>query len=144
MSNYIVIDSIIFIVSNLILGIYVFKNKKLNLKEKIAYTIFFIILNSSYNIMMKTVHDYNKVIPRTFIYREKLIGSFTLLDIVCILFIIVNIKYFFRIIKNKFIFVHVIRCVGLYIIGVISFLWFNGYWMDNGNRFLKSSKGWVY
>ena len=67
-----------------------------------------------------------------------------MLDIICIVFIICNIKYLFNIIKNKFVFVHVIRCVGLYIIGVVSFFWFSGYWMDNGNRFLTISKGWVY
>lgn len=145
MTSYVLIDSVIFILSNIILGIYVFKNKKLELKEKIAYTIFFIILNSSFNIMLKPIHDYNKVIPRTFIYRQKLIWKFSILDIICILYILVNIKFLFKNIReNKFILSHIIRAAGIYIIGTISFLIFKGYWIDNGNRFLIVSKGWVY
>ncbi len=145
MTSYILIDSVIFILSNIILGIYVFKNKKLELKEKIAYTIFFIILNSSFNIMLKPVHDYNKVIPRTFIYRQKLIWKFSILDIICVVYILINIKFLLKNIRdNKLVLACVIRDLGLYIIGTISFLILKGYFMDNGNRFFITSKGWVY
>lgn len=145
MSSYILIDSVIFFISNIILGIYVFRNKKINIKEKIAYTIFFIILNSSFNIMMKKVHEYNLAIPRTYIYRQKLIGPLSGLDIICMIYIILNFKYMINvIIKNKIVFLHVLRCVGVYLIGTIAFIIFEGYWMDNGNRFFMVSKGWIY
>lgn len=145
MEDYVFTDTIIFFISNIILAIYVFKNKKLDRKEKIAYTIFFIILNSSFNIMMKKIHNYNMAIPRTYIYRKKLVGPISALDIICIFFIIINLKYLFNIIKkDKLVFIHLIRCAGIYIIGTISFLIFKGYWMDNGNDFLMNSKGWVY
>ncbi len=144
MNNYITVDSIIFIISNLLLAIYVFKNKNLNFKEKIAYTIFFIILNSSYNIMFVRIHQNNTVIPRTYIYKKKFIGPLTLLDIICLGFIFMNLKRFFIIIKDKFIAAHIIRALGIYILGTFAFIIFNGYWLDNGNRFLIVSKGWVY
>lgn len=145
MNNYILIDSVIFFISNIILGIYVFKNKKINIKEKIAYTIFFIILNSSFNIMMKKVHEYNLAIPRTYIYRKKLIGPLSILDIICMIYILLNFKYMINvIIKNKIVFLHALRCAGVYLIGTIAFIIFEGYWMDSGNRFLIVSKGWVY
>lgn len=143
--DYITIDSIIFIVSNLLLGIYAFTNKQLKLKEKIAYTIFFMILNSSFNIMIKSVHEYNTVIPRTYIYRQKFVSYFSLLDIICVLFIIFNIKSLSNIVNsNKLVFVHILRAMGLYFLGTISFLFMQGYWMDGGNNFLTTSKGWVY
>ena len=103
MNNYVTIDTIIFIVSNFVLGMYVFKHKELKLKEKIAYTLFFIIINSSYNIMFVKIHENNTVIARDYIYRAKFIGPFTLLDIICIIFICINIKQFITILKNKFI-----------------------------------------
>lgn len=145
MENYVFIDSIIFFVSNIILAIYVFENKELNRKEKIAYTLFFIILNSSFNIMMKKIHNYNTVIPRTYIYRKKIIGPISALDIICIFFIMINLKYLFNIVrKDKLVFIQMLRCAGIYIIGTISFFILKGYWMDSGNNFLITSKGWIY
>ena len=82
LKNYIILDSLIFFLSSFILVYYVSKQKNLNFKEKIAFSIFFIILNSSYNIMIKSIHDYNVSIPRTFLYRFKILGPFSILDFV--------------------------------------------------------------
>lgn len=139
------IDSLFFIISNFFLLFYIMKNKKLNFKEKICYFLFFVLLNSSYNIMIKRVHDYNLIIPRTFIYRHKILGPFSILDFFCIFIILKNIKLLFSIIfKNKIIFLSFTRDIVIYIISTISFLLVAGYWLDGGSNFLSASKGFVY
>ncbi len=145
MSNYVLIDTIIFIISNIILAIYFFNNKKLNIKEKIVYTIFFIVLNSSYNIMFVNIHQYNKVIARTAIWKAKFIGFLTIPDIICIIILFFNLKTLLTsILKNKILRIFAMRDIVLYILGMFSFLWMSGYWMDNGRTFMTTSKCWIY
>lgn len=145
MSNYVLIDTIIFIISNIILAIYFFNNKKLNIKEKIVYTIFFIVLNSSYNIMFVNIHQYNKVIARTAIWKAKFIGFLTIPDIICIIILLFNLKTLLNsILKNKILRIFAMRDIVSYILGMFSFLWMSGYWMDNGRTFMTTSKCWIY
>lgn len=145
LKNYIILDSLIFFLSSFILVYYVSKQKNLNFKEKIAFSIFFIILNSSYNIMIKSIHDYNVSIPRTFLYRFKILGPFSILDFVSIFIILKNICFLFKkIFSNKILLLYCVRDFGIYLIGGLSFLIFKGYWIDSGNKFFIVTKGIVY
>lgn len=119
--------------------------KKLSLKEKVCYCILFLIFNSSYNIMIKRVHDFNLIIPRTFLYFAEIIGPFTFLDIILIVFDFINFPYFINLItKYKLLFLFFIKDISIYVIGLLMYFFNEGYWMDSGSSFLSQTKGWVY
>lgn len=95
--------------------------------------------------MFVNIHQYNKVIARTAIWKAKFIGSITILDVICIFIIILNIKFLLNnILKHKILRTCAIRDVVIYIIGMFSFFWMSGYWMDSGRTFLIISKSWIY
>ncbi|MFN2994119.1 hypothetical protein ACOMDM_07695 [Serratia plymuthica] len=85
MAGLIFIDSIVFFVFLAIAIFILFRFKRIN---KISKSFFFLLLfyvvcsYSSYNMMVKPIHDYNMAIARTFIFHFKVIGPLAPLDIV--------------------------------------------------------------
>lgn len=85
MAGLIFIDSIVFFVFLSIAIFILFRFKRIN---NISKSFFFLILfyvvcsYSSYNMMVKPIHDYNMAIARTFIFHFKVIGPLAPLDIV--------------------------------------------------------------
>lgn len=63
------LDTLIFLGINLIFIFFIAK-KNINIKSKIVYFLIFLTFNSSYNIMIKRIHDFNLGIPRNFIYID--------------------------------------------------------------------------
>ncbi|WP_199635218.1 hypothetical protein JEM67_08630 [Serratia sp. PAMC26656] len=85
MAGLIFIDSIVFFVFLSIAIFILFRFKRIN---SISKSFFFLLLfyvvcsYSSYNMMVKPIHDYNMAIARTFIFHFKVIGPLAPLDIV--------------------------------------------------------------
>lgn len=140
----ILIDSIIFCLVNIYIIFWVLL-KKISRKDKLYYIIFFIILNSSYNMMVKPVHDYNLNIARTFIWRYKVIASLSIFDIIFLIFFIINLKDTVKYFKeSKLSMLIYSREIIIVIFGVISFVINKGYAIDSGSRFLIECKSILY
>lgn len=88
MGSLIILDSIVFFITLIIGFLYVWRfNKKNNIGYSFLVLMFFYIIcsYSSYNIMVKPIHDYNLAIPRTFIFHFKVFGPLVPLDILSVL-----------------------------------------------------------
>lgn len=88
MGSLIFADSIVFFISLVVSFLYVWRfNKNYKLGGAFLFLMFFYIIcsYSSYNIMVKPIHDYNLAIPRTFIFHYKVFGPLAPLDILCVL-----------------------------------------------------------
>ena len=85
-------DSILFIVSLFIAFIFIFKKTNASLRW---FLIMYVLLTySSYNIMIKPIHDYNIVIPRTAFFHLKIISILSVADIFMIItFTIFSLLY---------------------------------------------------
>lgn len=143
LSQSIFIDNILFIITTIYITIWVLK-KNIIFKEKLAYLLLFIIFNSSYNIMVKPIHDNNMIIFRTFIWRYKIIGPLGIMDLI---FIILFITFLVDIIKNikynKLINLIYIREFIFILIGITSFFINKGYTIDSSKFFIEC-KGIIY
>jgi len=98
METAIALDTIIFMITN-ILFLFLILRKKFSIKTKLFIFLIFVAFNSSYNIMVKNIHYYNKIIPRNFIWTKDIVSSFSIFDLITILFLILNITYLVKIIK---------------------------------------------
>lgn len=81
-------DSIVFFLFLAIALIYfliVAKKNGFNIYTIILFSIYIICSYSSYNIMVKPIHDFNIAIPRTGIYHFKVIGPLAPIDIIFLL-----------------------------------------------------------
>lgn len=138
------IDTIYFCISNIILLYWIYK-QAISRKEKNIYAMLFLIFNSSYNIVIKRVQNYNLVIPRTFIYKFKIIGPISVLDI---LFLMLTVAIFSKIIpalkRYRDVKRYLYRDVAVYIISTVAYVFNKGYWLDGGRSFFAYSKGWMY
>lgn len=137
------IDSLIFLLSTLFI-IIIILSKKIEYKIKFFYITIFIAFNSSYNIMIKPVHEYNQVITRNFIWHKDIISSFKLYDILFIIIFIYCIPELINIIKNKIFYEIFKREFVLIFIGIISYFVTKGYFLDGGKNFIIALKGIVY
>lgn len=145
MDKSIFIDSVIFFIVNIIIIIYVLSKKKIGFKSKIFYILLLIVFNSSFNIMIKLIHDYNIVIPRNFIWTYKAISSFSIMDILFILILCFNFPKIIELFKyNKTLSLILKREIICFFIGVAAFLINKGYFLDNGHVFIITCKGIVY
>ncbi|BEO36787.1 hypothetical protein SMQE08_08750 [Serratia marcescens] len=87
MGNLIFLDSVVFFITLIVVSVYVRHfNKKYKMGFAFLVLMFFYVIcsYSSYNIMVKPIHDYNLAIPRTFIFHFKVIGPLVPLDILCV------------------------------------------------------------
>lgn len=137
------LDSIIFLISTLLIVI-ILLSKKIGYKSKLFYIITFIAFNSSYNIMIKPIHDYNKVVPRNFIWHKDIISSFKLYDIIFIIIFIFTIKQIFGELRYKLFRNIFKREVFLIVVGIISYFATSGYFLDGGKNFIICMKGIIY
>lgn len=138
------IDTLIFIFTTLIFIILINK-KKVNFYSKLAICLLFLAFNSSYNIMVKRVHDFNIQIPRNFIWNFDVISSFSLFDLIFILLMILGIPSILKVIQDDFLVrITFIRDISIIIIGTISYVLFEGYWLDGGKNYILTIKGLVY
>ncbi len=81
-------DSIVFFIFLFLALIYLYKTAKKNKFNIYTVLIFFIYIvcsYSSYNIMVKPIHDFNIAIPRTAIYHFKVAGPLAPIDVVFLL-----------------------------------------------------------
>lgn len=144
LNSSIALDSIIFYAVTVYIAIWIFR-KKISFKEKLAYLLFFMIFNSSYNIMIKPIHDYNRVIPRNFIWNYDVLGPLSMMDVLFVGLFIINIIDIINSIKySRFIRLVYIREFIFIFIGILSFFINKGYLLDNGSRFLIEIKGILY
>lgn len=144
LNQSIFIDSMIFYAVNIYIILWVIR-KNITIREKLAYILFFIILNSSYNIMIKPIHDYNISIPRNFIWNYDLIGPLAIADIIFLLLFILNIIDFMKIIKySKFTALIFAREIIFIVIGVVSFFINSGYQINGFGRFTIELKSVLY
>jgi len=120
-------DSILFIVSLFIAFIFIFKKTNASLRW---FLIMYVLLTySSYNIMIKPIHDYNIVIPRTAFFHLKIISILSVADIFMIItFTIFSLLYlmknkiiFYKNILLNIIYIGMIRDLVLLLIGTIGF-----------------------
>ncbi|CAI0858123.1 Uncharacterised protein [Serratia quinivorans] len=91
MAGLIFIDSIVFFVFLFIAFLILLRFKRTNSISKSFFIllIFYVVCSySSYNMMVKPIHDYNMAIARTFIFHFKVIGPLAPLDIVFLLSLI--------------------------------------------------------
>ncbi|MCX7871516.1 MAG: hypothetical protein N2485_08150 [bacterium] len=145
LENALKLDSIIFIITCIYICINIYFNEHRNKKNIFFLIMFFIIINSSYNIMIKKIHDFNIPITRNFIYFYEILWKFSLLDIVFIFLFVFNLKYIVNsFISDKLSFLIFKKEFLLYLISSISFIINKGYFLDNGLRFLTLSKGVLY
>jgi len=85
-------DSILFVISLIIAIVFVIKNSKSTFR--IFLIIYVLMTYSSYNIMIKPIHDYNIVIPRTALFHYKLVSILSIADVLMIItFIIFAVLY---------------------------------------------------
>ncbi|MBH2546027.1 hypothetical protein I5Q23_13925 [Serratia marcescens] len=88
MAGLIFIDSIVFFIFIAIamLILFYFKKSEKISKSFLLLLIFYVACSySSYNMMVKPIHDYNMAIARTFIFHFKVIGPLAPLDIIFLL-----------------------------------------------------------
>ncbi len=88
MAGLIFIDSIVFFIFLFIAFLILLRFKRTNSISKSFFIllIFYVVCSySSYNMMVKPIHDYNMAIARTFIFHFKVIGPLAPLDIVFLL-----------------------------------------------------------
>lgn len=138
------LDTLIFLGINLIFIFFIAK-KNINIKSKIVYFLIFLTFNSSYNIMIKRIHDFNLGIPRNFIWTTKVISSFSIYDMIFVILLCINLPYLMEILrKDRFIRINYVRDLIIICIGTISFIIFKGYWLDNGRNYLITMKGLIY
>ncbi|CAI1592051.1 Uncharacterised protein [Serratia proteamaculans] len=91
MAGLIFIDSIVFFIFLFIAFLILLRFKRTNSISKSFFIllIFYVVCSySSYNMMVKPIHDYNMAIARTFIFHFKVIGPLAPLDIVFLLSLI--------------------------------------------------------
>lgn len=140
----IILDSILFYIVNIYIVVYVMK-KNIPYKEKISYILLFIIMNSSYNIMIKPIHEFNKLIPRNFIWNYEIIGPIGIMDLLFFILFIINSIDIVRSFKySKILKLIYTREVILVLIAIISFIVNQGYFLDSGKRFFIECKGIIY
>ena len=77
-----IVDGIVFILT-LVLGLAYVMRTSLG-KERLFLSLYVLTTYSSYNLMVKPVHDYNLVVPRTFIFHYELFGPLNSVDIIFI------------------------------------------------------------
>lgn len=144
MDKGLTIDTIIFLLVNLTFICFVLK-KKMSFKAKTMYFLIFLAFNSSYNIMIKRVHDFNIGIPRNFVWTTKVVSSFSVFDLIFIVLLTINISYLVKVLRtDSFIRVNYVRDLMIIFIGTFSFFIFKGYWLDGGKNYILTMKGLVY
>lgn len=136
-------DSIVFFLFLAIAFIYfliIAKKNGFNIYTIILFSIYIICSYSSYNIMVKPIHDFNIAIPRTGIYHFKVIGPLAPIDIIfLLLFAFVFMKkimtrslFSYQIVKNSAIISKYITLQGV-LLAIISSMGFVAY-MKNGGQ----------
>lgn len=143
LNQSIILDNIIFSITTIVILIWVLRIN-ISIKEKLAYLLLFIVFNSSYNIMVKPIHDYNTIILRNFIWRYKLIGPIGITDLIFIILFILLLKDIIKNMQND----RLMRLIYLrefifIAIGFSSFLINKGYSIDS-SRFFIEAKGIIY
>lgn len=87
-------DSILFVISLIVAIIFVVKNSKSTFR--IFLIIYVLMTYSSYNIMIKPIHDYNIVIPRTALFHYKLISILSIADVLMIVTFIIFMALYIK------------------------------------------------
>lgn len=120
-------DSVLFVISLFIAFIFVFKNTNGSLRW--FFLLYVLLTYSSYNIMIKPIHDYNIVIPRTAFFHLKIISFLSPADIIMIIIFTIFILLYLTknkifLYKNKLlniIYIGITRDLLLFLIGSIGF-----------------------
>lgn len=116
-------------------------------KNKWNINIFIILtlLITPYNILITRISDTNKLEIINFLYRIK-IYKLSLMDILLITyflyFTIKNLKELK--IKNDVIVIYFIRDIIFLIITTCSYIYFKGYFLDNGIRYINGIRNYIY
>lgn len=138
------LDSVLFLVTSIIFIVWI-ASKKLDKKIKVVSFIFFLGFNSSYNIMVKQIHDFNILIPRNFIWNFDLLGPLSVYDTLFLAVLACNIKFLInQVIENQILRLLYTRDLTIIILGTISYILFQGYWLDGGNNYLLTMKGLIF
>ncbi|AYO37046.1 MULTISPECIES: hypothetical protein [Serratia] len=135
-------DSILFFVFLFLALIYFYKTakkNKFNIYTVLIFLIYIICSYSSYNIMVKPIHDFNIAIPRTAIYHFKVAGPLAPIDVifllifsfVCFKKIITRSMFTYQIVKSTSIITKYITLQAL-LLGVVSTMGFISYIQSGG------------
>lgn len=140
-----IIDDLFFLISSILLVIYFFFFTTGTKKEKLFYSFIFVLFNSSYNSHFVNVTNYNLVTLRTFLWAFKAIWKFTVLDIVIILYLMINIMNIKRVLKdNPFVKILFVGDMLLFALGTISYLFFRSYQIDQFSHYIICIKVLFY
>lgn len=141
-----IIDDMFFILSSIVVTLYIFiKNPQLNYKTKIVSSILLIVLNSSYNSHFTVINDNNDTTLRTFIWSYKLIYKFSLIDILCIIYILLYFYKIPRILRRRPLLRKIfVVDITLYLISFVSLIITKSYQVDSLSHFIIFSKSLVY
>ncbi|KYQ95119.1 hypothetical protein AWY96_17145 [Serratia plymuthica] len=135
-------DSIVFFAFLIAAFIYILrvaKKNKFNIYTILIFSIYIICSYSSYNIMVKPIHDFNIAIPRTAIYHFKVAGPFAPIDViflfifafVCLKKVMTKSLFNYQVMKSTSVITKYITLQGV-LLGFISTMGFISYIQSGG------------
>lgn len=140
-----IVDDLTFILSSIVIICYFFFLTNATKKEKWLYAFIFILFNSSYNSHFVRVTNYNLVTLRTFLWAYKLVWKFTILDILFIIYLIVNVVRLPKLLKeNQFVKVLFLGDILLLVLGTFSYFLFGSYRIDSFSHYFICIKVLIY
>jgi hypothetical protein len=136
------LDNAIYFVSSIILIIWCFR-QNVDFVSKFIYAITFVILNSSYNIMIKSVGHHVLVVPRNFLYHKEIFGQVVPVDLIAVLFVAISLKEIPKSISGISRSV-LMRDIGLFALGTISYIINQGYSVLGVSAYFRYARGLLY
>lgn len=148
-----IIDSINFLLFILIAFILI--SKKMKGIKRLYFYLYILFTYSSYNILIKPIHDYNIVIPRTALFHMKTVSIFSIADV-----IVIGLAFYFlvdfirngkiRIYKNKLLkltYIAITKDLIIFVIGTIGFILYTFYSSSEMYSFadqFRNARGFFY
>ncbi len=88
MSTLIFFDSLVFVVGLIAGGFVLYLQTRRSFFLFLFGLLYLLGTYSSYNIMVKPIHDYNRVIARTFFYHQKVLGPLAVVDLLVLILLV--------------------------------------------------------
>lgn len=136
-------DSLVYLISLLFI-LFIISKEKLSFKGRILLFIVFVVFSSPFNIMIKIIHDYNLVVPRTFIWFFKIKGL-SPLDLFVVIYCLINFQTIYKGIKgDKLTKLIMGKELFVLILGLSSYFIQESYFLDSGRKLISTMRGPFY